>query len=41
MKDTPAAHVPPGALDYEQARGGHRPGREWPRLEETDAAGIC
>ena len=26
MKDTPAAELPPGALDYEAARAGHRAG---------------
>src|SRR5258707_1478400 len=41
MKDTPAAEVPAGALDYEQLVAATDPVSEWPRLEETDAAGIC
>ena len=41
MKDTPEAALPPGALDYEALVMGTAPLTEWPRLEETDAAGIC
>ncbi|HYR72762.1 MAG TPA: AMP-binding protein, partial [Candidatus Acidoferrum sp.] len=41
MKDTPGAELPPGALDYEQLVLGTAPVTEWPRIEETDAAGIC
>src|SRR5216684_4515722 len=41
MKDTPDATLPPGALDYEQLVMGSAPVTEWPRIEETDAAGIC
>jgi fatty-acyl-CoA synthase len=41
MKDTPEAALPPGTLDYEALLMGTAPLTEWPRLEETDAAGIC
>ncbi|MBI4247801.1 MAG: AMP-binding protein, partial [Candidatus Rokubacteria bacterium] len=41
MKDTPSAPVPPGALDYEELLRGAPPVIAWPRLEETDAAGMC
>ncbi|HET9924925.1 MAG TPA: AMP-binding protein, partial [Methylomirabilota bacterium] len=41
MKDTPGAELPAGALDYEQLVMGTAPVTELPRLEETDAAGIC
>src|SRR6266446_6272108 len=41
MKDTPDATLPPGVLDYEQLVMGSAPVTEWPRIEETDAAGIC
>ena len=41
MKDTPDATLPPGALDYEELVMGTAPVTEWPRIEETDAAGIC
>jgi fatty-acyl-CoA synthase len=41
MKDTPGAELPPGTLDYEQLVMGTEPLAELPRLEETDAAGIC
>jgi fatty-acyl-CoA synthase len=41
MKDTPEAALPPGTLDYEALVMGTAPLTEWPRLEETDAAGIC
>ena len=41
MKDTPEAELPPDALDYEQLVMATAPVTEWPRLAETDAAGIC
>jgi fatty-acyl-CoA synthase len=41
MKDTPGAEIPPGTLDYEALVADARPVTEWPRLEETDAAGMC
>ena len=41
MKDTPAAAIPPGALDYEALLGDAEPVREWPRLDENDPAGMC
>src|SRR5258705_3236873 len=41
MKDTPDATMPPGAIDYEQLVMATAPVTEWPRVEETDAAGIC
>ena len=41
MKDTPEAELPPDALDYEQLVMATAPVTEWPRLSETDAAGIC
>lgn len=41
MKDTPEAEIPPGALDYEELLRTARPVERWPRLEETDAAGMC
>ncbi len=41
MRDTPGAEIPPGALDYEALLAGARPVEAWPRLEETDAAGMC
>ncbi len=41
MKDSPGAEIPPGALDYEALLADTRPVEEWPRLEETDAAGMC
>ncbi len=41
MKDTPAAEIPPGALDYEALVADAAPVTEWPRLDETDAAGMC
>jgi fatty-acyl-CoA synthase len=41
MKDTPQAEIPPGALDYEALLGSARPVDAWPRLAETDAAGMC
>ena len=41
MKDTPQAQIPPGALDYEALLAQARPLEAWPRLNETDAAGMC
>jgi fatty-acyl-CoA synthase len=41
MKDSPAAEIPPGALDYEALLGDARPMTDWPRIAETDAAGMC
>ena len=41
MPDTPDARLPPGALDYEALVTGARPVADWPKLEETDAAGMC
>jgi fatty-acyl-CoA synthase len=41
MKDTPGAEIPPGALDYEALVREARPMTEWPRIDETDAAGMC
>jgi fatty-acyl-CoA synthase len=41
MKDTPQAQIPPGALDYETLLAQARPMEAWPRLNETDAAGMC
>jgi acyl-CoA synthetase (AMP-forming)/AMP-acid ligase II len=41
MKDSPGAEIPPGALDYETLLRDARPMTEWPRLAETDAAGMC
>ena len=41
MRDTPGAELPPGTLDYEALIHGAAPVAEWPRLEETDAAGMC
>ncbi|MGH7309578.1 MAG: long-chain fatty acid--CoA ligase, partial [Candidatus Rokuibacteriota bacterium] len=41
MKDTPQAEIPPGTLDYEALLEAARPVEAWPRLDETDAAGMC
>jgi fatty-acyl-CoA synthase len=41
MKDTPAAEIPAGALDYDALLADARPVETWPKLEETDAAGMC
>src|SRR5499427_9890016 len=41
MKDSPTAEIPPGALDYDTLLREARPMTEWPRLAETDAAGMC
>jgi fatty-acyl-CoA synthase len=41
MKDTADAQLPPGTLDYEVLLRDANPMTDWPRLEETDAAGMC
>jgi fatty-acyl-CoA synthase len=41
MRDTPDAEIPPGALDYEALVADARPMTAWPRINETDAAGMC
>jgi fatty-acyl-CoA synthase len=41
MKDSPAAEIPAGALDYEALVADAKPVEEWPALAETDAAGMC
>jgi fatty-acyl-CoA synthase len=41
MRDTQGAEIPPGTLDYEALVADAMPVTEWPRLEETDAAGMC
>ena len=41
MRDTPGGEIPPGAFDYEALVASTPPVTEWPRLEETDAAGMC
>jgi fatty-acyl-CoA synthase len=41
MKDTPAAEIPAGALDYEALLAAAKPVETWPKLDETDAAGMC
>jgi len=41
MKDSPDAQIPPGALDYEALVTDAKPVEAWPKLEETDAAGMC
>jgi fatty-acyl-CoA synthase len=41
MRDTPGAEVPPGCLDYEALVAAATPITTWPRIEETDAAGMC
>ena len=41
MKDTPAGEIPTGALDYEALVANAKPLETWPRLDETDAAGMC
>jgi fatty-acyl-CoA synthase len=41
MKDTADAQLPPGTLDYEVLLRDENPMTDWPRLEETDAAGMC
>jgi fatty-acyl-CoA synthase len=41
MRDTPGAEVPPGCLDYETLVAAAAPVTAWPRIDETDAAGMC
>jgi fatty-acyl-CoA synthase len=41
MKDSPSAEIPSSALDYEALLADARPVEDWPKLEETDAAGMC
>jgi fatty-acyl-CoA synthase len=41
MRDTPGAEVPPGCLDYEALVADAEPVTSWPRLDETEAAGMC
>src|SRR6266508_3959430 len=41
MKDSPTAQIPPGTLDYDALLADAKPVESWPRLEETDAAGMC
>jgi fatty-acyl-CoA synthase len=41
MKDSPSAEIPSGALGYEALLADARPVEDWPKLEETDAAGMC
>src|SRR6266481_1486071 len=41
MKDSPAAEIPAGAFDYETLVADAKPVEEWPKLDETDAAGMC
>ena len=41
MRDTPTAEIPPGTLDYEALVADARPVTAWPKLDETDAAGMC
>jgi fatty-acyl-CoA synthase len=41
MRDTPEAVVPPGLVDYEELIAAASPVTSWPRLDETDAAGMC
>jgi len=41
MKDSPDAQIPPGALDYEALVADAKPVETWPKLAETDAAGMC
>jgi fatty-acyl-CoA synthase len=41
MKDSPDAQIPPGTLDYEALVADAKPVETWPKLDETDAAGMC
>ncbi len=41
MRDTPDATVPAGLDEYEALLAAATPVTSWPRLEETDAAGMC
>src|SRR5207247_10882768 len=41
MRDTPDATVPAGLDEYEALLAAATPVTGWPRLAETDAAGMC
>jgi fatty-acyl-CoA synthase len=41
MKDSPSAEIPAGTLDYEALVADAKPVEAWPKLDETDAAGMC
>ncbi|HEV2055969.1 MAG TPA: long-chain fatty acid--CoA ligase [Methylomirabilota bacterium] len=41
MKDSPTAEIPAGALDFEALVADANPIEAWPKLDETDAAGMC
>ena len=41
MRDSPEAAIPPGAHDYETLLRDATPMTDWPKLAETDAAGMC
>ena len=41
MKDSPTAEIPAGVLDYEALVADAKPLETWPKLDETDAAGMC
>jgi fatty-acyl-CoA synthase len=41
MKDSPTAAIPTGTFDYEALLADAQPVESWPKLEETDAAGMC
>jgi fatty-acyl-CoA synthase len=41
MRDTPGATAPAELPDYEALLAAARPVTGWPRLDETDAAGMC
>jgi fatty-acyl-CoA synthase len=41
MKDSPTAEIPAGALEYEALVADANPIEAWPKLDETDAAGMC
>ena len=41
MKDTPVGEIHAGALDYEALVADAKPVETWPKLDETDAAGMC
>jgi fatty-acyl-CoA synthase len=41
MKDSPTAEIPTGTFDYEALLADAQPVESWPKLEETDAAGMC
>ncbi len=41
MKDSSTAEIPAGALDYEALVADAKPVETWPKLDETDAAGMC